>query len=84
VLPEEKIVRFPLDQLALLEAERFCAGAPPAAGGLAAGLGGLDVLAGGVLRRASVDLFPNVVQVITLAQGRDDSQGYLRMAEGRD
>jgi hypothetical protein len=82
VLAEEKIVRFPLDQLAGFEAQCLYAGAPPAARGLAAGFAGLDVVTGRVLCRAAVDLLPDVVQVITLAQGRDDCQGLPPQAGG--
>jgi hypothetical protein len=71
-LAEQQVVGMALDRLAGLQAERFRAGAPPAAGRLAAGLAGLDVIAGRVLGRAAVDLFPYVVQVVTLAQRRDD------------
>ena len=81
-LAEQQIVRFPLDQLAGLKAERLRARAPPAAGRLSPALAGLDVIPGRVLGRASVDLLPDVVQVITLAQGRDDCQGLLPAAGG--
>jgi hypothetical protein len=71
-LAEQQVVRFALDRLAMLEAEGPGAGAPPAAGTLTAGLAGLDVVAGCVLGRAAVDLLPDVVKVIALAQGRHD------------
>ena len=53
-----------------LEAERSGAGAPPAAGRLSSGFAGLDVIAGRILGRAAVHLLPDVVKVISLAQGR--------------
>ena len=71
-LAEQKIVRLALDGLAGLEAERSGAGAPPAAGWFSPGLAGLDVVAGRVLGRAAVDLLPDVVKVIALAQRRDN------------
>ena len=50
--------------------------------GFAAGLAGLNVVAGGVFGWALVDLLPDVVQVITLAQGPDYRQALcLRMPE---
>ena len=58
--------------LAGLEAEGLGAGAPPAAGRLSAAFAGLDVVAGRVLGRAAVDLLPDVVKVVALAQRRDD------------
>src|SRR6516165_4640292 len=71
-LAKQQVVRFALDRLAMLEAKGPGAGAPPAAGRLPAGLAGLDVVAGCVLGRAAVDLLPDVVKVIALAQGRHD------------
>ncbi len=56
-LAEQQVVGMALDPLAALQAERFRAGAPPAAWRLAAGLAGRDVIAGRVLGRAAVDLF---------------------------
>jgi hypothetical protein len=50
-LAEQQVVGLALDPLAGLEAERLGAGAPPAAGRLAAGFAGLDVVAGCVLGR---------------------------------
>jgi hypothetical protein len=76
-LAEQKIVRFALDGLAGLEAEGFRARAPPAAGWLSPAFTGPDVVAGRVLGRAAVDLFPDVVKVISLAQGRDNRQGLI-------
>jgi len=52
------------------EPERFGAGALPAARRLSATFAGLDVIAGRILGRAAVDLLPDVVQVVSLAQGR--------------
>jgi len=71
-LAEEQVVRLALDPLAGLEAERFRAGAPPAARRLSSAFTGLDVVAGRVLGRAAVDLLPDVLKVIALAQRRDD------------
>ena len=71
-LAEEQVVGLALDRLAMLEAERPGAGAPPAAGRLPAGLAGLDVIPGRVLGWAAVDLLPDVVKVVALAQGRHD------------
>ena len=73
-LAEQQVIRLPLDHLARLEAEGLRARPPPAAGRLPAALAGLDVIPGRVLRRVAVDLAPDVVQVITLAQGRDNRQ----------
>ena len=73
-LAEQQIVRLALDRLARLEAEGPGAGAPPAARRLPAALAGLDVIPGRILGRATVDMLPDVVQVITLAQGRDNRQ----------
>ena len=74
-LTEEKIVRFPLDRLAVSEAERLRARSPPAAGGFTARLRGLHVIARRALYGGLVDLLPDVVQVIALGQGRDYGQG---------
>ena len=71
-LAKEQIVRFALDRLAGLEAKGPGARTPPAARRLTAGLAGLDVVAGRVLGRAAVDLLPDVVKVIALAQRRDN------------
>ena len=60
------------DRLAGLEAEGFGAGAPPAAGRLASGFAGLDLVAGRVLGRAAVALLPDVVQVVAFGQRRDE------------
>jgi hypothetical protein len=74
VLPEQQVVRFPLDHLARLEAERLRGRAPPTAGRLTALLAGLDVITGRVLSEARVNLLPDVVQVVALAQGPDNRQ----------
>ena len=60
------------DPLAGLETERLGTGTPPAARRLSPALAGLDVVAGRVLGRAAVDLLPDVVKVIALAQRRDN------------
>ena len=78
-LAEEQVVRFTLDRLAMLEAESPGAWAPPATGRFSAGLAGLDVIAGRVLYRATVDLLPDVLQVVALAQGRDNCHYALRL-----
>ena len=71
-LAEQQIIRLALDPLAGHEAQRHGAGTPPAAGRLAAALAGLDVVAGRILGRAAVDLLPDVVKVVALAQRRDN------------
>ena len=71
-LADEKIVRIALDRVAVIEAEGLRAGAPPAAGWLCPALAGLDVIAGRILGRAAVDLLPDVIQVVSLAQRRDN------------
>src|SRR4249919_1508988 len=76
-LAEEQVVGFALDRLAVLETKGPGAGAPPATGWLAAGLAGLDVIAGRVLGRSAVDLLPDVVKVVSLAQRRDNRQGLI-------
>ena len=73
-LAEEQVVGLALDPLALLEAEGLGAWAPPAAGRLSSALTGLDVIAGRILGRAAIHLLPDVVQVVALAQGRDNRQ----------
>ena len=82
-LAEEQVVGSALDRLAVLEAEGFGAWAPPAAGWLPAGLAGLDVIAGCVLDRAAVDLLPDVVKVVALAQGRDNRQRLTHRPQAR-
>ena len=85
-LAEQQVVRLALDSLAGLEAERLGAGSPPAAGRLSPAFAGLDVIAGRVLGRAAVDLLPDVVKVIALAQRRHNCHyaRYLRWpARGR-
>ena len=81
-LAEQQVIRFALDPLAGLEAEGPGAWAPPAPGRLSARFAGLDVIAGRVLGRAAVDLLPDVVKVIALAQRRDNRHyaPYLRGA----
>ena len=69
-LTEQQVIGFTLDYLAGLQAEGLGAWSPPAAGWLSPGLAGLDVIAGRVLGRAAVHLLPDVVKVISLAQGR--------------
>jgi hypothetical protein len=69
-LAEQQVIRFALDPLAIVEAQRFGAGAPPASRRFTSALAGLDVIAGRVLDRAAVHLFPDVVKVIALAQRR--------------
>jgi hypothetical protein len=58
------------DELAAFEAESFRTGAPPPARRLSPALAGLDVIPGRVLDRAAIDLLPDVIQVIALAQSR--------------
>jgi hypothetical protein len=80
-LAEQKVIWPALDQLTRLEAKRLRAGAPPAAGRLAAHLAGLDVVVRRVLAETLVDLPPDVVKVVALAQGRDNRQpAYQRPA----
>src|SRR6185312_714747 len=69
-LAEQQVIRFALDPLTIVEAQRFGTGAPPASRRFTSALTGLDVIAGRVLGRAAVDLFPDVVKVIALAQRR--------------
>jgi hypothetical protein len=71
-LAEQQVIRFALDHLARLQAQRLRARAPPAARGLPAALAGLEVIPGRVFGRAVVHLLPDVIQVIALAQGRDN------------
>ena len=71
-LAEQQVIRLALDPLARLEAEGSRARAPPAARWFSPALAGLDVVAGRVLGRAAVDLLPDVVKVIALAQRRDN------------
>ena len=71
-LAEQQVVRFALDPLARLETESLRARAPPATGRLSPALARLDVVAGRVLGRAAVDLLPDVLQVVSLAQRRDN------------
>ena len=71
-LAEQQVIRLTLDRLAGLEAERLGAGAPPPARRLSAALAGLDVIAGRVLGGTAVDLLPDVVKVVSLAQRRDN------------
>ena len=71
-LAEQQVIRFALNPLTRLEPECFRARAPPAAGRFSSALAGLDVVAGRVLGRAAVNLFPDVVKVIALAQRRDN------------
>ena len=71
-LAEQQVVRLALDRLAGLEAEGLDAWTPPAAGWLSPALAGLDVVAGRVLGGAEVDLLPDVVQVVALAQCCDN------------
>jgi enoyl-CoA hydratase/carnithine racemase len=78
-----QVIRLALDGLARLEAERPGAGAPPASRQLSPGLASLDVVAGRVLGRAAIDLFPDVVKVIALAQHRDNRQGLIHRQRAR-
>ena len=74
-LAEQQVIRLALDPLAGLEAEHFRARAPPPARRLSPALAGLDVIAGRVHGRTAVHLLPDVLQVIALAQRRDNRQG---------
>jgi hypothetical protein len=56
-LAEQQVIRFALDPLAMVEAQRSRAGAPPASRRFTSALAGLDVIADRVLDRAAVDLF---------------------------
>ena len=69
-LAEQQLIRLTLDHLARLQAKSPRARAPPAARRFSPALAGLDVIAGRVLGRAAVNLLPDVVKVITLAQRR--------------
>ncbi len=71
-------IRPTLDRLARLKPKRFRARAPPPARRLSPALAGLDVIPGRILRRAAVNLRPDVVQVVALAQRRDDRQNPLQ------
>ena len=71
-LAEQQVIGLALDPLAGLEAERFRSWPSPVAGRLSPALAGLDVVTGRVLGRAAVDLLPDVVKVIPLAQRRDN------------
>jgi hypothetical protein len=64
-LAEQQIVWLALDRLAGLQAEGLDAWAPPAAGWFSAALAGLDVIPGRIFRQATVNLLPDVVQVVT-------------------
>jgi hypothetical protein len=48
-LAEQQVIRFALDPLAMVEAQCFGAGAPPASRRFTSALAGLDVIAGRVL-----------------------------------
>ena len=83
-LPEQQVIRFALDYLARLQAQRFRARAPPPAGWLSPAFAGLDVIPGRILGRAAVHLLPDVVKVIALAQGRDNRHRLIpRQPDGR-
>ena len=69
---EQQVVRLALDPLARLETEGLRARARPPAGRLSPALAGLDVIAGRVLGRAAVYLLPDVLQVVSLAQRRNN------------
>ena len=71
-LTEQQVIRLALNPLTRLEPERFRARAPPPAGWFSPALAGLDVVAGRVLGRAAVNVLPDVVKVISLAQRRDN------------
>ena len=73
-LAEQQVVRLTLDLLAWGEAERLSGGAPPPSRRLAALLARLDVIIGWVQGQGRVDLLPDVVQVVALAQRADNSQ----------
>jgi hypothetical protein len=80
---EEQVIRFTFYGLAGLETESPGAGAPPAAGRLSPALAGLEVIAGRILGRTAVDLLPDVVQVVPLAQGRDNRHRLIPRQPGR-
>jgi hypothetical protein len=52
-LAEQQVIRFALDPLAMVEAQRFGARAPPASRRFTSALAGLDVIAGRVLDRST-------------------------------
>src|SRR4029077_6705111 len=76
---EQQVVGLSLDPLAMVEAKSLGAGTPPASRRFTAAFAGLDVVTGGVLRRAVVDVFPDVLQVVTLAQRRYTRHYALRL-----
>ena len=76
-LAEQQVIRLPLDHLTRLKAQGLRTRPPPAARRLPAALAGLQVIPGRIPRQVTVDLAPDVVQVIALAQGRDNRQTSL-------
>src|SRR6184192_3526186 len=70
--PGSRLTRLAFDPLARLESEGLGTWAPPPARRLSSAFAGLDVVAGCVLGRAAVDLLPDVLKVIALAQRRDN------------
>ena len=60
--------------LAGLEVEGLGSRAPPAAGWFSPGPADLDVIPGRVFGLALVGLLPDVIEVVALAQGRDNRQ----------
>ena len=71
-LAEQQLIRLALDHLARLQAKSPRTGTPPAARRFSPALAGLDVVAGRVLGRTAVNLLPDVVKVVSLAQRRDN------------
>jgi hypothetical protein len=81
-LAEQPVVRLALDPLTVVEAEGPGARSPPAARRFSPALAGLDVVAGRVLGRIAVDLLPDVIKVIALAEGRDNRQRLIPRQPG--
>jgi hypothetical protein len=73
-LAEEEVVGLAFYEPAWFEAEGLGGGTPPTAGRLSPGLGGLEVVASGILSGTAVDLLPDVVKVVALGESRDDRQ----------
>ena len=71
-LAEQPVIRLALDLLARLESEGFRAGSLPPSRRLSAALARLDVITGRVLGRTAVNLLPDVLQVVALAQRRNN------------
>ncbi len=82
-LTGQQVMRLALERLAMREPERFGTRALPSARRLSPALAGLNVITGCILGRVAVNLLPDLLQVVPLAQRRRHDRGAAALAGKR-